>query len=65
MMEKVTCECGSSTARCNMSHHRNTIKHKAWERERVSAEDLYDEIKILKLEVKQLKKRLDSIVEMI
>lgn len=27
---KVTCECGTVTARSNMSHHKQTEKHKKW-----------------------------------
>jgi len=31
-LTKIKCECGVSTARCNMSKHRKTEKHIKWEK---------------------------------
>ena len=31
ILTKVQCECGTITARCNMSHHRKTKKHQKWQ----------------------------------
>jgi len=31
ILEKVQCGCGTVTARCNMTKHRQTRKHQKWE----------------------------------
>ena len=28
--EKITCKCGVKTSRANLSHHKQTFKHKKW-----------------------------------
>jgi len=64
MMEKVPCACGTVTARNNMSHHRKTKKHQEWlsvEREKkeiFDAEELKQEIEVLKKQIKKIKKLL-------
>lgn len=61
ILTKVECPCGTTTARCNMSHHRKTKKHLKW----INSNDkLIDEI-ILDSEhitksIKKLKKKLKS-----
>jgi len=49
---KVKCECGTLTARNNMSHHRKTDKHQKWVKEFGDPRQI---------EIDNLKKRLTSL----
>jgi hypothetical protein len=64
--EKITCECGITTTRGNLSHHRGTNKHKTWIREQKdnqlsdTIQNLFTEIKELKKEIKRINKQLNE-----
>ena len=62
IMEKVKCECGTFTARCNMSHHKKTSKHVEFikKQERIAKAHVEEDKKIeyLELEIKRLKSAL-------
>ena len=57
MMEKVSCKCGSVTARCNMSHHRKTKKHVNLMAEKNEIIELKEKIKILETQQEKFLKK--------
>lgn len=60
MLEKVDCECGFTTARCNMTKHKKGRNHKKrmMEKEEIDDEFFYELNKIVKQFYKDFKQKL-------
>lgn len=53
MLERIDCECGVNVARNYMSRHKRSEKHQKWI-------DRNDKVKMLEMEVRELKKKLEK-----
>lgn len=57
--EKVKCKCGVQVSRANLSHHKQTLKHKKWMEENGMNVEMH--IDSLKNRIDKLEKKLTSL----
>lgn len=56
--EKITCKCGVKTSRANLSHHKQTFKHKKWMEE--NGMNVDDHLITLQARISKLENKIAS-----